>query len=150
MLSLFKKLLGDKNDTDETGLDQTAIASAVLMFEIAKADEHIDAQELTELSNSLVTSLGVSTEQVEALISDSRQQSKEATSLYPFTNLIKQEFSAEQRAELLSCLWKIAYADQQLDKYEEYFIRKIADLLYIPHSVYIKTKLDAENVSANT
>jgi len=38
-------------------------------------------------------------------------------------------------------LWAVAYADDELDRYEEYYMRKIADLLHVSHSDYIKTKL---------
>ena len=47
---------------------------------------------------------------------------------------------------LLEDLWRVAYADDKLDKYEEYQIRKIADLLYIPHSIFIQSKLNVTKV----
>lgn len=38
-------------------------------------------------------------------------------------------------------LWRIAYANESLHKYEEYLVRKIAELLYVPHSAFIAAKL---------
>ena len=38
-------------------------------------------------------------------------------------------------------LWDIAYADGRIDKYEDYTIRKISDLLYVKHSDFMKAKL---------
>ena len=46
--------------------------------------------------------------------------------------------------EIIEYLWRVAYADAYIHKYEEYYIRKIADLLHVSHSDYIKTKLKAE------
>jgi uncharacterized tellurite resistance protein B-like protein len=40
-------------------------------------------------------------------------------------------------------MWKVAYADGDLDKYEDNIIRKVADLLYIRHSDFVRTKLEA-------
>jgi len=37
-------------------------------------------------------------------------------------------------------MWEIAYADNQLDKYEEYVIRKVADLIHVSHSEFIRAK----------
>ena len=39
-------------------------------------------------------------------------------------------------------MFAIAYADESLAPLEESTIRQIADLLYVPHSQYIKTKLE--------
>ena len=42
---------------------------------------------------------------------------------------------------LVENLWRLALADDHLDKYEEQMIRKTADLLYVSHSDFIRTKL---------
>ena len=42
-------------------------------------------------------------------------------------------------------MWTIAFADEEIDKYEEYLIRKISDLTYVSHSDFIKSKLRAKN-----
>ena len=39
--------------------------------------------------------------------------------------------------------WAVAYADGNLDKYEEALIRQVAELTYVPHQDYIRCKLDA-------
>ena len=39
-------------------------------------------------------------------------------------------------------LWRVTCADGHVDKYEEYLVRKIADLLYVPHREYIRMKLE--------
>jgi uncharacterized tellurite resistance protein B-like protein len=55
--------------------------------------------------------------------------------------LINDEFNLEQKKKLMKAMWQIAYADGQLDKYEEHYLRKISELLYIPHSQFIQQKL---------
>jgi uncharacterized tellurite resistance protein B-like protein len=37
-------------------------------------------------------------------------------------------------------LWQVAYADGSLDPYEEALVRKIADLIYVPHREFIQAK----------
>jgi hypothetical protein len=41
-------------------------------------------------------------------------------------------------------MWRVAYADRRLDKYEEYQIRRLAELLHVPHQAYIRAKLRAK------
>ncbi len=40
----------------------------------------------------------------------------------------------------MELLWRIAYANEALHRHEEYLVRKVADLLYVPHSAFIATK----------
>ena len=70
---------------------------------------------------------------------------EEAVSLYEFTAVINDQFDREQKIDLVEMLWRVAYADQELDQYEEYFVRKIADLLHVSHKDYIQAKLRVAN-----
>jgi uncharacterized tellurite resistance protein B-like protein len=42
-------------------------------------------------------------------------------------------------------MWTVAYADGDLDKYEEHLIRQVAELTYVPHSDYIQCKLNVQS-----
>ena len=64
-----------------------------------------------------------------------------------FTRLLNDNLSRSERINIIENLWRVAYADSVLDKYEEYYIRKVADLLYVAHSDYIKTKLKAAELN---
>ena len=74
-------------------------------------------------------------------LDDGQKQSEHAVDLIQFTSVINDTFELEQRVKILKSLWQVALADGNIDKYEEYIIRKISDLLYIPHSQYIQAKL---------
>jgi uncharacterized tellurite resistance protein B-like protein len=41
-------------------------------------------------------------------------------------------------------MWQVAYADGVISAHENHLMRKIADLLYIPHSDYITAKMSAK------
>lgn len=68
------------------------------------------------------------------------QQRKQATDYFQFTSLINKGYSLEQKIGLIESLWKIAFIDGVLDMNEEYLVRKIADLLYVPHTAFIMAK----------
>ena len=83
--------------------------------------------------------------EIDELILDASQSVQESTSLYGYTRIVNDEFSYDEKLNLLKNLWKIAYADGNLDKYEEHLLRKISDLIHISHSDYINIKLEIRN-----
>ena len=62
-------------------------------------------------------------------------------SLHELTAIINNGYSYSEKKNVIKMLWDIAYSDGRIDKYEDYTIRKISDLLYIKHSDFIKAKL---------
>ena len=65
----------------------------------------------------------------------------DVVSLYEFTEVLNEKFDRQQKINLIEMLWRVAFADNELDRYEEYYVHKIADLLHVSHKDYIKTKL---------
>ena len=112
-------------------------------IETARADFSEDEIEEASLRRLLCETLDVSVEEVDDLMRQAGEQLDEATSLYDFTRVINDHYSAAQKIELIGNMWRVAYADGRLDKYEEYLIRQVAELTYVPHSDYIKAKLEA-------
>ena len=46
-------------------------------------------------------------------------------------------------------MWQIAYADGELDKYEEYIIRRVSELIYVAHNDFIRAKQWAREQAFN-
>jgi uncharacterized tellurite resistance protein B-like protein len=125
-------------ETDDEALN---FATALLLFEVAKADYALDDAEWQSMKTALTDVLNITTEMADTLLTTAQKHSETNTSMQPFTRLINDEFDQEQKKHLMKAMWKIAYADGKLDKYEEHYLRKIAELLYIPHSQFIQQKL---------
>ena len=68
-------------------------------------------------------------------------QASQATSLYEFTRLINDEYDYDEKLRLIENMWRIAFSDDELDKYEEHLIRKVSELIYVSHSDFIRLKL---------
>lgn len=117
------------------------LASAALLLVVSRADFDIQDEELESIASSLTTRFNFSKQEADNLIDLARTEQDSHVSIHPFVKIINDGCSAEEKILLLEDLWRVAYADDKLDKYEEYQLRKIADLLYIPHSSFIKTKL---------
>lgn len=123
---------------------QCRIATAALLIEVAKTDHHFDTAEMTSLEKLLRQEFELSTEQLQTLIQLAQEEQRQATSVYQFTQLINQHCHVEDKYKLILGMWKIAYADGVLDKYEEHIIRKVADLIYVSHSDFIRAKMRAK------
>ncbi len=133
---LSTDIIDDENTPEKT----IELAAAVLMFEISRADSSIDNEERKVIDNALVNHFHLTTTEANELMSLAEKEVDHTISLHDFTRSINDELSREDRVKIVELLWKVAFADGVLDKYEEYFIRKIADLLYVSHKDYIQSK----------
>lgn len=139
----FESIL-NSDSKDESSHDKTIeLATAVLMIEISLADDHIQDEERNIIKTALSDHFKLSEKEINELIGLAENEVNHAVSLYEFTRLLNDALSMSDKINIIESLWHVAYADAVLDKYEEYYIRKIADLLYISHSDYIQTKLKA-------
>ena len=120
------------------------LATGALLFEVSRADHHIGDQELTTISELLKTRFELSVEDTQHLVDLAHRESEEAVSLFEFTRLVDARLSAGEKIHVVELLWEVAFADGRLDRYEEYTIRKLADLLHVAHSDFITAKLRVE------
>lgn len=128
-------------DSRDDARHRIELATAALLFELMKTDSHIDERETRAVAHALEKTFGLGAEEVEQIIALAEQESHASTSLYEFTSLVTESYSYEQRVELLENLWRVAFADNEVDRYEEHMIRKVADLIYVNHSDFIRSKL---------
>lgn len=117
------------------------LASAALMIELLKTDRHIDERETSAVKKILLNTFALSPVELDDIIELAEKEASQAVSLYEFTSLINEGYSYEDKVLLIENLWRVALADNHLDKYEEQLIRKTADLVYLSHSDFIKTKI---------
>ncbi|QIB64162.1 tellurite resistance TerB family protein [Kineobactrum salinum] len=120
------------------------LATAALLIETARADFYQDAEEEAALETLLCDSLALSRTEIQELVQQASKRVDHATSLYEFTRLINDHYSPAQKLQLIDAMWRVAYADGRLDKYEEHLIRQVAELTYVPHPDYIRSKLGAK------
>jgi uncharacterized tellurite resistance protein B-like protein len=121
------------------------LATATLLIEVANADDEISETERAVIRVIVSEKFGIKPEEAMALSEQAEQDKEQVTSLFPFTRLITAECSMEDRIGIVSMLWQVTVADDCIDAHEEHLVRKIADLLYVPHSQFIRTRLQHDN-----
>lgn len=116
------------------------LATAALFLEMMTMDDRIEPKEQEVILSLIQKNFSLTPEQATLLMGLAEQQRKQATDYFQFTTLINKTYSPEQKIYLIESLWKIAFIDGVLDLQEEYLVRKIAELLHVPHSAFIMAK----------
>lgn len=145
--NFFEKKLA-KNSTDETAnslMNRVDLTCAALLIEVMNSDHELDEREQLEFIAVLRQSYNIADSDLEELTQLAKDEAHEATSLYEFTRLINDNYDYEQKLVLIENMWRIAFSDEHLDKYEDHLIRKVTELIYVSHSDFIRTKLKVRN-----
>ena len=119
------------------------LATAVLMVDVARADYVFDESEFDRVVKLIEVHFGLSAEQAAELVNEAGDEADELVEVHRFTKLLHEHLSDEEKAHIVSLLWQIAYADGQLDKYEDSLVLKISDLLYVSRGKVMQLKHDA-------
>lgn len=145
MLANIKKFfdahLQNQPDQGNSLEHRLKVATVALLLEITRADFNVLDEELAEVARHAQQYFSLSDDETAELLELAEEEALNATCYHEFTSLIHQEYSPEEKASIVEMMWRVAYSDKQLEKYEEALVRKIAELLYVPHSTFVATKL---------
>lgn len=142
---MIKKLLSlitpTENEPEVASDEAIRLAAISLLVQVAKADHSLSDEEESKLVELVHTHFNDSNElEQQELITLAKAKSDASTSLYEFTSLINENYSMSQKFQLITLMWQMAFSDHQIDAYEEHLIRRVADLIYLPHVKFIEAK----------
>ena len=120
------------------------LATAVLMIDVARADHVFDESEFDTVLQLVQAHFGISAEQSAELVVDASSRAEDLVDIHEFTKLLHDYLTEDEKVQIVSLLWQIAYADGRLDKYEDSLVLKISDLLYVSRGRVMRLKHDAE------
>lgn len=122
-------------------------ATAVLMLDVAFADKVFDQSELDHLRDIAQSHFGLGPAEAAELIDSAKSEAEDLVSLHEFTQLLHNNLSEAEKAEIVGMLWQIACQDGKLDKYENALVLKISDLLYVSRGRVMRLKHDAQQAA---
>ncbi|TVQ86929.1 MAG: TerB family tellurite resistance protein [Chromatiaceae bacterium] len=128
---------GPDPQTTEIALRQ---AAAALLLEMAHMDEQVSDAERASIERMVQDCFRLDAVAAAELLACAEAERQDSTDYFQFTRLINAHFDADRKGDLIAALWRVAFVDGVLDKHEEFLVRKIADLLYVPHGVFIGAK----------
>jgi uncharacterized tellurite resistance protein B-like protein len=138
----FVKYINPTPDNpDDVSEHALQIATAALLVEMMRADSEISEDEKKTVTNTIRSKFMLTDEETDALLKLAEDTIWESTGYFEFTSLINQGFNQEEKIKVIEHLWEVAFADEILDKHEEYMVRRIADLIYVSHKDFIGAKL---------
>jgi len=149
MLNALKELLGsaEKASTAELPANEDqllASAAAMLLFEVAWADHNMSDDEIALIQESLQQLFDLPKSVTQWLVEDARAKHDTSVGLYEYTRTINETLEPQEKFELMIALWRLAHSDKELHALEEHAIRRISELLYVPHSQFIRAKQQAQ------
>ena len=147
MFSYFKKRKNKKEEADINKHNfEIDLIACVLAYEVARSDGSISDDEL----NSLLKEIEKITENVDKnpdeILDLIKNYSENSVSFHEFISDINNDFTIEDKLELIHYLWDVAYADNVLDVNEERLIRRIADLINLKDLDVLRLKNKAKKI----
>jgi len=153
MLDSLRELVSKKLEAKQ-GPDarehSVRLATAALLVEMVRADAQTLWEEATALHGLLGRHFKLAPDEVRGLIAAAEREADAAVSLHGYTKLMNDSLDAAEKAQVLELMWRVALADRKLNRYEEHLVRKVADLLHLPNSELVRTKLKVEEALART
>ena len=126
---------------------QLQLAAAALMVEVMRVDDRKTDEEIETVLGAMMKKFSIERSEAETLLELATGELHESTDYHQFTSLINNGYDQDQKMLIIEFLWQIAYADGELDMYEEHVIRKVADLIYVSHKDFIRLKEKVRNRS---
>ena len=120
------------------------LATAVLMIDVARADHVFEESELDRVLQLVQAHFDLDPQDAAELVNDASDEADDLVSAYDFTRVLHKHLDEEEKARIVGMLWQIAYADGELDKYEDSLVLKISDLLYVNRAKVMRLKHDAQ------
>ena len=121
--------------------DEKILAISILLIEVSKSDDEYDDVEKNKIIEIIKNKFSLKENQINLLINLADKENDEMISLYDFTEVLNKGCSYSEKKDLIKMLWDVAFIDGRIDKYEDYTIRKISELLYVQHADFIRAKL---------
>lgn len=120
------------------------LATAALLAEMARVDGEISPRERETALRAVREKLGLSQAEADELFTLAEQEARQATDYFQFTSLINRHFDADQKARVIELMWRVALVDDEIDAHERHLIRRIADLIHVPHADFVHAQRRAQ------
>ena len=152
MLSTLKDLfdaLRPGTVADPAGQAHTLqLAAAVLLVEVMRSDAEMNEPERRAVLDALHRRFELAEDERARLLELAEETVRDAHDFHRFTTAINESHDFADKVRMVESLWQVAYADGTLSAHEHHVIRKIADLLHVPHGAYISAKMRAKAAAA--
>ena len=134
MLNRISALLSGAPNNDRANDRTTSekqVAAAALLIEVAYMDEEFEVVERSRIGELVAKYFGLDDAACKALIEEAEAATLESSQLYEFTRVINDNYTPEERVDLIELLWEVVYADGEVHDMEAGLLRRIGGLIYV-------------------
>ena len=129
-----------KNANQPTEHD-VRIAACALFVEMARIDEKFTEAEMQTILSIVQERYGLTREHADALVAEADKELKESVDLWQFAKLINENYSTDEKIDIIETLWQMVFVDGKMDRYEHYLMAKLKNLLRLSQDQLIAAKL---------
>lgn len=138
---LIKKAEVESEQSEQEEHERVQLATCIILLEVAKSDDEFSSIEKTTITAILKKKFDISNEAVEELMEMAHRKRDESVDFWEFTHLVNQNYTKEEKKKIVESAWRVIYADEKLDAYEDHLVHRLANLLQLDHSDLIEAKL---------
>ncbi len=146
MLDIVKRFFSNataevSKDANQKTEHDLRVATCALFLEMARIDETFTQEEMNTILTILKEKYGLSQEHADALVAEADKELAGSVDLWRFARLINENYTIEEKIEIIEILWQMVYVDGKMDRYEHYLMNKLKNLLRLSHDQLIDAKL---------
>jgi uncharacterized tellurite resistance protein B-like protein len=108
---------------------------------MANIDTEFGEAERGHIVSMLTGEYGLSEEYASELMRLARGELEGSIDLWRFTNLINQNYTKEEKMQVVELIWRLVYADGHLSDHENYLVHKLGKMFRLTHRELINAKL---------
>jgi uncharacterized tellurite resistance protein B-like protein len=138
---MLNRTLSDAEREDPEAREHALrLATATLLVEVVRADYEENLAENDVLFAQLKRFFDLNDDEALLLVREAEQEADHSVSLQGFTRLLHERLTLAEKHSVIEMLWRVALADDHLDKHEDHLVRKLAGLLYVSHADLIRIR----------
>ncbi|MDP5209234.1 TerB family tellurite resistance protein [Microbulbifer sp. 2205BS26-8] len=142
---LFKQI-GSSADVETHSTVDMRMISAALLVEVATVDQELEQRERDTLTQLLRQHYALDADSANVIIDEAIAKRDQSTSLFEFTQAVNDQFSERDKYLLVLQMWQVAFSDNVIEAFEEYLIRRVSELIYLPHGLFTKARAEARDM----
>lgn len=154
MIQSLKSLLFTDAGPDATHtvpqVNEFELATAVILVEIAMADDEFTDDERTRIINALTSRFAMSAEDAATLIASATHARDNTRDIWHFTNIINQSCTQDEKQKIIDEVWHVVFADGSMDGHERYLAHQMAKLFNLTHEQLIESKVRVLDLIRNS
>ena len=116
------------------------VAVCAMFIEAGRIDETFTPEEIDRVVAILREKYGLSREDADDLMAEAEKDLEESVDLWQFARRINENYSNDEKMEIVEMLWRIVYVDGKMDAHEHYLMNKVKNLFRLEHRQLIEAK----------